>query len=95
VSSRQMIFVGLSIFVGVYFAMRGFDLIQLYQTMEGDTASLRFLVFTITDQLTKQTVPLIAVLLIGLGILCIMVPIIMMYRKRKTLKHEPYRESTS
>ncbi|KGX91528.1 hypothetical protein N783_08010 [Pontibacillus marinus BH030004 = DSM 16465] len=90
-----MIFVGLSVFIGVYFAMRGFDLIQLYDSMEGKTESFRFLVFTITDQLTKQTVPLIAALLIGVGFLCIIIPIILMYKKRKTLKHEPYRESTS
>ncbi|QHE52340.1 hypothetical protein [Pontibacillus sp. HMF3514] len=94
-NSRQMIFVGLSVFVGVYFAMRGFDLIQMYDSMAGKTESFRFLVFTITDQLTQQTVPLIAALLIGIGTLCIIIPLIMMYKKRKSLKNEPYRESTS
>ncbi len=51
-----MIFVGLSVFIGVYFAMRGFDLIQMYDSMEGKTASFRFLVFTITDQLTMNLI---------------------------------------
>ena len=94
-NSRQMIFVGLSVFVGVYFVMRGFDLLQVYYGMEEKIESFRVLVFTISDPVTQQSVPLILSLLIGLGILCIVTPLILVYKKRKTFKHEPYKESTS
>lgn len=93
-NSKQMIYLGLSIFIGAYFIMKGYDLVQVYRNKDGDGTSLHLFMIKFTDNLSFSNIPFIATVLITIGVLFFIIPPIVYYFKQKGTKHHTTNSST-